>query len=243
MIDTGIIYGILGVVLTSIFKLLTSTIKSSSNQITKLTTSVFNRMNIKIVVIVIVLATLAIFFNLSIGFIAIIIFYFLIVRMPNMKKKKLLKNNLAKHYFYFKKNCLQIFCNAMNEQCNLLLIDKLMSQNEFKIFFETKISNSQTKWDTVLNGLDNQLTHELLTELELFKNEIELVNNNIDIDDKDVFAFIKELSVNIYRLKNINSENDNARMLFIFIWQLFSGWSFIDGYKKDDIVKVMISKI
>jgi hypothetical protein len=23
----------------------------------------------------------------------------------------------------------------------------------------------------------------------------------------------------------------------------FSGWSFIDGYKKDDIVKVMISKI
>ena len=184
-----------------------------------------------------------IIFNLSIGFIVSIVFYFLVVWIPDMKKKKLLKNNLTKHYLYFKENSLHIFCHAMNEECDTSLMSKLMLQNEFKIFFKTKISDSQERWDSVLNGLDNQLLYELLGELELLKNEIEFINNNITIDDEDVFVFMKNLSINIYRLRDINLENNDIKVLSRFLWQLFSGWSCIDGYKKDDIVQVMISKI
>jgi len=185
----------------------------------------------------------SIIFNISIGIFVSIFFYFIVVWFPDRRKKKLLKNNLSKHYLYFKENCLHIFCHAMNKECSISLMNKLMLQNEFKIFFKTKIPDSQERWDSVLNGLDNQLLYELLGELELLKNEIEFINNNITIDDEDVFAFMKNLSINIYRLRNINLENDDIKTLSRFLWQLFSGWSFIDGYKKDDIVQVMISKI
>jgi len=185
----------------------------------------------------------SIIFNISIGIFVSIFFYFIVVWFPDRRKKKLLKKNLNKHYLYFKENCLHLFCHAMNEECNTSLISKLMLQNEFKIFFKTKISDSQERWDSVLNGLDNQLLYELLGELELLKNEIEFINNNITIDDEDVFIFMKNISINIYRLRDINLENDDIKVLSRFLWQLFSGWSFIDGYKKDDIVQVMISKI
>lgn len=185
----------------------------------------------------------SIIFNISIGIFVSIFFYFIVVWFPDRRKKKLLKNNLSKHYLYFKENCLYIFCHAMNEECNTSLMNKLMLQNEFKIFFKTKISDSQERWDSVLNGLDNQLLYELLGELELLKNEIEFINNNITIDDKDIFVFMKNFSINIYRLRDINLENNDIKILSRFLWQLFSGWSFIDGYRKDDIVQVMISKI
>jgi len=185
----------------------------------------------------------SIIFNISMGIFVSIFFYFIVVWFPDRRKKKLLKNNLSKHYLYFKDNCLQIFCHAMNEECDTSLMSKLMIQSKFKIFFKTKISNSEERWDSVLNGLDNQLLYELLSELELLKNEIEFINNNITIDDEDVFVFMKNLSINIYRLRDINLENDDIKVLSRFLWQLFSGWNFIDGYKKDDIVQVMISKI
>ncbi len=185
----------------------------------------------------------SIIFNISIGIFVSIFFYVIVVWFPDRRKKKLLKNNLSKHYLYFKKNCLQIFCRAMKEECDTLLLEKLIIQNEFKIFFKTKVSNLQERWDSVLNGLDNQFLYELLGELELLKNEIEFVNNNITIDDEDVFVFMRSLSINIYRLRDINLESDDVKILSRFLWQLFSGWSFIDRYRKDDIVQVMISKI
>lgn len=185
----------------------------------------------------------SIIFNISIGIFVSIFFYVIVVWFPDRRKKKLLKNNLSKHYLYFKKNCLQIFCHAMKEECDTLLLEKLIIQNEFKIFFKTKVSNLQERWDSVLNGLDNQFLYELLGELELLKNEIEFVNNNITIDDEDVFVFMRSLSINIYRLRDINLESDDVKILSRFLWQLFSGWSFIDRYRKDDIVQVMISKI
>ncbi len=65
----------------------------------------------------------------------------------------------------------------MNEECDISLVESLIQQNKFKIFFKTKISDSQDRWDAVLNGLDNQLLYELLGELELLKNEIEFLRS------------------------------------------------------------------
>ena len=36
--------------------------------------------------------------------------------------------------------------------------------------------------------------------------------------------------------------NERNRLLG-FLWKLFAGWSFSDGYRKEDIVKLMIQKI
>jgi len=36
---------------------------------------------------------------------------------------------------------------------------------------------------------------------------------------------------------------DEKRVLMSFLWELFAGWSFADGYREDDIVKLMIGKI
>ena len=84
---------------------------------------------------------------------------------------------------------------------------------------------------------------DLLVELEIFTNEVAYVLNNVEINDPDVFSFFKRLSQTVYRFKNSTLEYDEVKQLSGFLWDLFAGWSFIDGYREDDIVKVMIEKI
>lgn len=35
----------------------------------------------------------------------------------------------------------------------------------------------------------------------------------------------------------------DKKSLLRFLWELFTGWSFADGYRKEDIVKLMIKEI
>lgn len=74
-------------------------------------------------------------------------------------------------------------------------------------------------------------------------NEVGYVLNNVNIDDRDTFSFFKRLSQAVYKLKDSKPEYDDVKQLSGFLWQLFAGWSFIDGYQKNDIVEMMIEKI
>ncbi|MGH8564965.1 MAG: hypothetical protein ACREXW_13130 [Gammaproteobacteria bacterium] len=79
--------------------------------------------------------------------------------------------------------------------------------------------------------------------LEVLREELLYVLNTIDVHDEEVFAFLKRLAQIIYRMRDIETEYDDIKQIGGFLWELFAGWSVIDGYRDKDIVQSMIERI
>jgi hypothetical protein len=67
--------------------------------------------------------------------------------------------------------------------------------------------------------------------------------NNADIPDDRAYEFLKRLSAAIFCLKDASIRYDEIKPLSGFLWQIFAGWDFISGYKKEDVIKEMIDSI
>jgi hypothetical protein len=185
-----------------------------------------------------------IIFDLSTGFLVSMIFYLLVVWFPDRQKKNIIKHNIEEQYRFFKEDTINILLNVcVAGSYDAKYPTNLLDQDEFRKYFKENVSESQTRWDAVFNGLDDYWIKEILIELEILLNEVTFVLSNVYIDDPNVFSFFKRLSQSVYKLKNSSLEYDDLRKLTDFLWQLLAGWSVIDGYRDEDIVKVMIEKI
>jgi hypothetical protein len=86
-----------------------------------------------------------IIFDLSIGFLISVIFYIIVVYLPERKRKNLIKNNYRKQYKLFKEDTIYIFLSACGEPHHIGLAEKLNSYKEFREFFNEKVIDSQTR--------------------------------------------------------------------------------------------------
>jgi hypothetical protein len=126
-------------------------------------------------------------------------------------------------------------------------VEKLCDLDEFKEYFKEKCGNAQIRWDKVATELDcNKIfLKDILLQLSILRNEVAFILNNTEINDKYVLSFFKLLSQKVYshREKGIKLEYDEKKALLGFLWELFTGWSFVEGYREEDIIKLMIQKI
>jgi hypothetical protein len=185
----------------------------------------------------------SIIFDFSIGFLVSVIFYWMVVWFPDRQRKNVIKRNFEEQYRFFKKDTIAIFLSACGKSYEADLPRKLSEQSEFRKYFKEAVTESQDRWDCVLNGLNEMLLKELLVEQQILMNEVGFILNNVNIDDRNVFSFFKRLSQAVYKLKDSTREYEELKQLSGFLWELFAGWSFIEGYRENDIVEVMISKI
>jgi hypothetical protein len=188
----------------------------------------------------------SIILNLSIGFLVSMIFYLLVVWYPERRRKSIIKNNLKEAYRSFKEDTIYIILNACANGgggFDTILIDDLTDQNEFRKYFNGKISEDQIRWYAVFNGLDDYLLSKLLVELEILLHEVAFALSNVNINDENVFSFFKRLSQSVYKMKNSTLEYNDLKGLTNFLWQIFAGWSMAEGYREEEIVKIMIDKI
>ena len=81
-----------------------------------------------------------IIFNLSVGFLVSMIFYLLVVYLPQRKRKALLRSNFIKQYKFFKEDTIGIFLSASNVSYNSSLPRKLSNQHEFRTYFKESVS-------------------------------------------------------------------------------------------------------
>jgi len=184
-----------------------------------------------------------IIFNLSIGFLVSVIFYLLVVWFPNRQRRNLIKRNFEEQYKMFKRDTISIFLSILNLGSNPDLPSKLSDVKEFRDYFKKPFCDSQNRWHGVLNGLCEYHLKDLLVTLEIFRNEVAYVLNNVNINDPEVFAFLKRLSQAVYSLKNSSFKDDEIKEFEHFVWQLFGGFSLAEGCKDHDIIKIMINKI
>ncbi len=184
-----------------------------------------------------------IIFSLSCGFLISLFFWFLVLKLPEIRKREIIKNNISTEYQHFKEDTIQILLWASIGMHDSQLPRKLCDYKEFKKFFG---ENNNQKWDDALNGLQSNqdLLNDLLVEMELLVNEISYVLNNVEIADEKIMSVFKNLSILVYKLKNASVFSyDQVKYLGNFIWGILAQWSFIDGQREEDIIQEMINKL
>jgi hypothetical protein len=96
----------------------------------------------------------------------------------------------------------------------------------------------------VLNGLNEDRVKHLVVELEILMAEVQFTLTVIDVDNPEVFAFLKRLAQVLHRSKHTWSpEYDDVKELAGFMWSVHTGWSLIEGYTERDVIAEMIEAI
>lgn len=181
---------------------------------------------------------------LSVGFVISAAFYFIVVYLPESQKRSRIHRSMERQYQLFKKSCIGTFLILSNSQ-EYQHREMLLDQEEFRRYFKNSNINDENRWDAVANGIQNSeyYLNEILYELRVLNDEIKFVRSTIDIHDEEVFQFLNNLSQIIHRMESTKPEYDDIKSFCRFLWEIFTGWSIIDGYRKTDIIADMIGRI
>jgi hypothetical protein len=184
-----------------------------------------------------------ILYDLAVGYVVSYVFYLLVVRLPDFERRRRLKRSLERHYRGFRVACIEIFLLVANGSYSEDLPKTLLDQKKFREYFKEPVGNRQDRWDSFLNNLQDHYLRELIVNLEIFRDEITFVLNNVDIQDARPFEFLKGLSATIFAMRNTTLDYDDIKSFSCFLWGVFSGFDWVTGYPKSDVIKDMIHAI
>ena len=182
-------------------------------------------------------------YDLSIGALTSLIFYILIVRIPDFQKRSRYKRSLARQYKFFREDIIALIVGAADGQYEAGMPEKLLDQKEFKTYFKMKVGQGQDRWDRFCNNLDPYHLKEIVKRMEIFRDEISFILNNADIPSDEPFEFLKRLSAAIYLARDTTLEYDDVKSFARFLWEIFAGFNFVTGYRERDIIQEMIDAI
>ena len=181
---------------------------------------------------------------LSVGFVISAIFYFIVVYLPESQKRNRVYRSMERQYRLFKSSCISTFLILSDSQ-EYPHSEMLLDQEGFRRYFKNNNAKNENRWDAVANGIQGNeyYLNEILYELRVLNDEIKFVRSNIEIHDEEVFSFLSQLSQVIHRMESTKPEYDDIKSFCRFLWEIFTGWSFIDGYRKTDLIEDMIERI
>ena len=186
----------------------------------------------------------SIVFNLSCGFLASLLLWFLIVHVPNLQKRKIIKRKLNEKYRLFKINMVRNLLYASdNRNPKSGLVEDLCNHDQFRRYFG---GNKKQHWYDVVRGLDNNERHidDIRNDLLILYNEITYVLNNVDFTEEKSYTSFVVLQENIFRLLNKNKyESEYVKTLSQFIYSIMGSWDFTEGAMADDVVQKMIDQV
>lgn len=188
--------------------------------------------------------TNTIVFNLAIGYLVSLMFWILVVHLPERKRRAVLRTSLNRTYQSFKEETVQTLLWASKAPHDTTLVAELASNHvEFKRFFS---ENNNSRWYAALNGLqsDDERLSEIALALELLSAETSYALGSLPIQDERVHTFLKLLTENIRRLKRYDDDRyDRVKYVGNFIWSILARWSFVDGQRQDDALQSVIDRL
>lgn len=185
-----------------------------------------------------------------IGALISFLFYFLVVFLPERKKRIVIKNNLQKLYKDIKQDILYqvIFASQKGGRQDLSAdsetVDRLSTIEGFKEAFE-----GGQEADEGFYAFQNYISDDvpeyraIILSLGILAKQIDFVLHNYPITDSNVFDFFKRLEIFLMRLESIGPGYEEEKPLSRLIWEIFAGWNWIEGDRGYDIVEKMIGDI
>lgn len=186
--------------------------------------------------------------GIAINLLSAYAFYLVIIYLFTGRRKRIIKSNLQKQYWGFKKSVIGHFLGAINGPHSPDHAEQLCDLRVFRDYFNPKGAAEQrehVRWYDVCNSVqsDKYLQHELINELSILRDEVSYVLSSIEIHDEKIFVFFKRLQRIIYRHENGQFETDDFKSFMQFFYEVFSGWSFITGYAEKDVIQSFIDDL
>lgn len=194
------------------------------------------------------------FFGIAVGFLASgitsFLFYFLVVYVPERRRKKTIKSNLLQIYRDIKRDILQQVIHASIKggrsdlEASCEEIERLMDPNEFRATFRDGREGHEGFYAFMNQMSDNTPEfQEIILNLKMLSKQIEFVIHNLSFDDESLFGFFKRLELTLLALKNSRPGYDESKELCRFILEICAGWGFVKGYRDHDIIERMILEL
>ncbi len=177
--------------------------------------------------------------SILVSLMAAYVFFLLIVHLPGIRQRQVIRNNMRCQYRDFKTATIGHFLGITDGSYEFDRVEKLCDIRSFRDYFDGN------RWYAIANALnrDRLRLNEILVELAILRAEIAFVLTKIEIRDEQVLAFFKSMSSTMYRMEQANCEYEDVKSLMSFLWQLFAGWNWVKGYAEEDVVLRLIEKI
>jgi hypothetical protein len=188
--------------------------------------------------------------NILTGGLVSFFFYWLVVYLPEQRKRRIIKSSLLKFYRDIKSDILYqvVFASIKGGrrdiQSDAETIAALMTVDGFRRAFD-----GGRESDEGFYAFENQMSddtmefREIILNFELLARQIEFTLHNYTMDDQEIFNFFKRLELLLIKLRQSSHGYEESKPLCRFVYEVFSGWSPIDGYRGYDLVEKMIADI
>jgi hypothetical protein len=183
------------------------------------------------------------FYDFSAGCVITIVFYWILVRLPEHQKRKRIKRSFRVQYRAFKVACIENFLALADGGFDSNLTESLLPIEAFRDYFKQDVGDGKIRWDDVANNMTQYYLDVTLSRMEILRQEISFVMHHTDISERNSFEFLKQLSHAMLMQRNAMIEYDSMKSFLGFFWQIFTGWDWVHGYRSRDIVEDMIEAI
>ena len=188
--------------------------------------------------------------GILIGSFTSFLFYFLVVFLPERKKRNIIKANFEKLYKNIKKDILYqiIFASQKGGRTDLSAnsetLDSLMTIDGFRATFEGGREGNEGFY-AFRNYIGDDVPEyrEIILSLQVLSKQVDFILHNYPITSKEVFDFFKRLEIFLMRIEKIGPGYEEEKPLSRFIWEIYAGASWIEGNRGYDIIEKMIEEI
>lgn len=187
----------------------------------------------------------SLFFEFGLGASVSVLFYWLLVQLPERSKRKRLRGYLLQSYLAFRKSAvIQFLSAAEGGSIDFELADDLVPQPKFRSYFNQPSAEVDgDKWHDVANNISQYEGGELLIAMSVLRDDIQYVLNNTDVADQASFEFLQRLSRAMKEYDPRATDYDDQKVVLRFFWQLMAGFNPVTGYEVQDPVEHIIRQI
>jgi hypothetical protein len=182
-------------------------------------------------------------YDLSIGSIISLFFYWLVVRLPENVKRRRIRNSFARHFRQFKEDAIGTMLMVTDGTYLYGFQQELIDQKKFRDYFQQEVAPGEDRWDLLHNKMTDYALNELLTQLEVLRAEIMFTMSAVDIDDEKVLEFMKRFSAAIVKMRQTTLDYDSMKSFGNFMYEIFGGFNLASGYQTRDFFEAMIRAI
>ncbi|XKT74902.1 MAG: hypothetical protein ACJKSS_01935 [Patescibacteria group bacterium UBA2103] len=179
--------------------------------------------------------------------ILIAITFYQLGKEPERRHRQTLRKNLKKHYGKFREDLTRILLGTQEELINAERIEETSKRDNFRRFFKEELNTGETRWDRVRNKMEADdgevFVRQILIELLVFRDFMSVVFNTLEVKDERLYNVYSGLSRMIYSIENMEVTARDNRMLSSFLWEIGTGFSFVEGYPEEDIIEKLIKEI
>lgn len=185
-------------------------------------------------------------YDIGLGLLLSTMFYWLLVKLPDVRKRRRLRRHLQASYRRFRREITiqLLFATTESRSVSYDLVDKISLMAAFRSHFKEPSTQVEgNRWHDVANGINSSIRDDIAVAMTIFRDDVSYVLNNTEVDDELSFETLHQLQrmVNIVVLNPMRPDDD--RNLLSFLWQVMAGWDWVKGYPEQDRFQRIIDRI